>query len=177
MILFEIYINPLLTNLDNIRKNLYSFLKFKNFLDKFNIVIYSKYKSLDFNLKKFSKLKIHFVRIDEKTTNLWNLWSKNIEIYNNVNWVIHYDIEYELIEFDFIKMIFKKLKNTFVKKNHKVIYTNLFCIDTDLLIHFVTSSYNKELTPDFILNNSLNYYFLKYMNIVSKNERNENIYI
>jgi len=173
--LFEIYINPKLTNLKNIQKNLNSFLRFKSYLDRYNIIIYTKYSSLDFDLKRFSKLKINFVRINNKVTSLRQLWTENIEIYNNINWVIHYDIEEELIEFDFIKMIFKKLKNTFVKKDYNNIYENLFCIDTNLLINFVTST--NDLTPEFIMRNTCNYYFLKYMNIVSKNSKGENIYI
>lgn len=115
------------------------------------------------------------MRIDDNITSLKILWTKNIEIYNNINWVIHYDIEDELFEFDFIKMIFKKMKNTFVKKNLDEIYENLFCINTDLLINFVTS--DQKLTPSFITHNASNYYFLKYMNVISKNKNGENIYI
>lgn len=173
--LFEIYINPKNTNLEKIKRNLISFLRFKSFLDRYDIIIYTKYSSLDFDLRKFSKLKIHFVRITDEITSLKKLWIANIEVYNNVNWVVHYDIQDELLEFDFIKMIFKKMKNTFVKKNQNEIYTNLFCINTDLLINFITSS--KELTPRFIMHNSSNYYFLKYMNIICKNKNNANIYI
>jgi len=174
--LFEIYINPKFNNLNKIKTHLNSFFRFKSFLDRYNIIIYTKYSSLQFDLKKFSKFKIHFITIEENITSLRQLWTQNIQIYNNVNWVIHYNIQDELIEFDFIKMIFKNMKNTFVKKDFHNIYENLFCIHTHLLNNFITSN-NNHLTPIFIMRNTYYYYFLKYMNIISTNSKGENIYI
>lgn len=168
--IFEIFINPELTNFEMINRNLVSFLKFKNYLEKYDIIIFTKYRSLDFDLKKFSKLKIYFVKIEDDVTTLRKLWSKNIEIYNNTNWVVHYDIKDEIIEFDFIKMIFKKFRNIFVKKNNSEIYQNLFCINTELLVKFITTMDDENLNSEFIIKNTTEYYFLKYLNVVQDKE-------
>jgi len=174
--LFEIYIPPYLEDLEKIQQNLNSFLKFKNFLDKFDIIIYSKFHPDTFNLKRFYKLNIRWLSIDENTNDLYTLWIKNIKEYEDLDWVVHYDVRDKLIEFDFIKMIFKKIKNTFVKSSYNTIFTNLFCIDTNLLIKYISNK-NNNFDPDFILNNSFNYYFLKYMNILSTDKNCKNIYI
>lgn len=172
--LFEIYIHPKLNDVKQIQQNLKSFFKYKNFLDKHTIIIYTKFQESDFYFKKF-KLNIQFILINDNIQTLRELWIQNIHIYENINWVIHYEIEDEIIEFDFIKMIFKKIKNIFVKKNSNDVYHNLFCINTNLLLAYI--SCNDKLNPEFIIKNSSNYYFLKYMNIISKNEYGENIYI
>lgn len=173
--LFEIYITPKLKDIELIRKHLMFFLKYKNYLSKHQIIIYSLYNKEDLINKKYQKLNIEFCLIRNTTTDIKTLWINNIEKYLNQDWIIHYELENRLMEFDFIKMVFKKLKNTFVKKNH-IVYTNLFCIDQDLLLRFINSE-NKILTSDFIVSNTHNFYFLKYMNIISKNEFGQNIYI
>lgn len=174
--LFEIYIHPKFKNKEVILVNLQSFFKFKNYLSKHRIIIYTSFKSTDFDLKKYHKLNIKFVHINDTIANLRQLWIKNLDNYNNEEWIIHYNIEDRMLEFDFIKMIFKKVQNTFVKRNSYDIYKNLFCIHIDLLLKFISSDYY-HLDPKFIIYNSHNYCFLKYMNIISKNEMGENIYI
>lgn len=174
--LFEIYIPPELTDFDIIQDHLFSFLKFKNYLDKHRIIIYSLYEKKDFELRKFTKLDIQFKKISEDIDTLKDLWVKNIDIYREENWVVHYNLSNKLLEFDFIKMIFKKLKNTFVRRSKSEVYDNLFCIHVDLMFRFIIDD-NKVLTPEFITRNCGNYYFLKYMNIVSKDKYGEYIYI
>ena len=174
--LFEIFIHPSLKNKEEIDKNLNSFFQFKNYLTKHQIIIYTKYDKEDFNIRKVQKLNIKYEKITNNVKDIKTLWIEYINNYRNVNWVIHYEIQDRLIEFDFIKMIYKKNKDTFVKKNPFEIYNNLFCINVDLILKYIISN-NIQMTPDFIITNSKNYYFLKYMNIVSKNENGENIYI
>lgn len=174
--LFEIFIDPNLKDKEMIDKNLASFFQFKNYLTKHSIIIYSKYNKEDFNIKKVQKLNIKYQKINNEINNIKILWTNYINNYKDVDWVIHYNIQDKLIEFDFVKMIYKKTKDTFVKKNSYEIYYNLFCINVDLILKYIISKYSK-LTPEFIINNSQNYYFLKYMNIISKNENGDNIYI
>ena len=121
------------------------------------------------------KLNIQFFKINKNITEIRKLWNNNRDIYRREDWVIHYNLNNKILEFDFIKMIFKKLKNTFVKKNKNEIYYNLFCINSNLIFKFINQ--NSILNYNFIIRNSNNNYFLKYMNIISKNESGENIYI
>ena len=174
--LFEIFIHPDIDNKEKIEQNLKSFFQFKNYLTKHKIIIYTKYTKEDFNIKKIQKLNIKYEKIGNNITNIKHLWTNFIDNYKDINWVIHYEIQDRIIEFDFIKMIYKKTKDTFVKKNPFQIYHNLFCINVDLILKFIIAN-TKILDPDFIVSNSKNYYFLKYMNIISKNEKGENIYI
>ena len=175
--LFEIFIGPEITDLSQIRTNLISFLKFRNFLDKHKVIVYTKYDKTQFGIpNKFLKLDIDFIKIDENITSIKKLWVDKKSLYNDYNWIIHYNIKDQIIEFDFIKMIFKKLKNTFVKKSHTEIFDNLFCINKDLIQKFIQTDYEYIDVP-FILSNTQDCYFLKYMNIVTKTKDNRNIYI
>lgn len=175
--LFEIFIHPQLKDKEHIQNNLYSFFQFKNYLTKHRVVIYTMFDEDDFEMKKIKKkLKLEFVKITEGIDNIKSLWRKYYDIYKEEEWIIHYDIRDKIIEFDFVKMIYKKTKDTFVKKNHYEVYDNLFCINIDLMLKYIISN-NTILNPEFIIINSKNYYFLKYMNIVSKNDYGENIYI
>lgn len=174
--LFEIYIHPKLNDKKIIQKNMESFFQFKNYLTKHKIIIYTKFDKEDFVLKKVQKLDINYVKITDEITNIKKLWITFIDNYKDQDWIIHYEIQDRLIEFDFVKMIYKKTKDTFVKKNSNEIYFNLFCINIDLILKYIMSK-NMLLNPDFIVKNSRNYYFLKYMNIISKNINGENMYI
>ena len=175
--LFEIFIHPQLKDKEHIQNNLYSFFQFKNYLTKHRVVIYTMFDEDDFDMKKIKKkLQLEFVKITDGIDNIKSLWRKYYDIYKEEEWIIHYDIRDKIIEFDFVKMIYKKTKDTFVKKNHYEIYDNLFCINIDLMLKYIISN-NTILNPEFIVINSKNYYFLKYMNIISKNDYGENIYI
>ena len=175
--LFEIFIHPEFKNKEHIQDNLYSLFQFKNYLSKHNIIIYSIYNEDDFDMKKIQKkLKIEFVKISEGIDNIKTLWRKFYDLYKDEDWIIHYEIQDKIIEFDFVRMLYKKTKDTFVKKNNYEIYNNLFCIHSDLILKYIISDIS-VLNPEFIANNSKNYYFMKYMNIISKNENDENIYI
>lgn len=177
MLLFELFIHPTFTDLNKIQKNFVYFFKYKNYLARYKILVYTKFKKKDFNLSKFHKLNIEFHKIDDTISGIKELWTSNMDNYNDYDWVIHYDVRDRLLEFDFIKMIFKKSKNnTFVKKNMREVYDNLFCINFDLMVKFILSK-NNNLDPNFIMTNSNNYYFLKYMNIITKNDNGDNIYI
>lgn len=172
--LFEIFIEPQFTNLDIIQKHLNNFFKFKNYINKHKIIIYTNINPNLLTIKKNSK--INFIHINSDIITIKQLWKQNIELYNNEEWIIHYNLKDRLIEFDFIKMILKKQKNTFVKKNSYEIYNNLFCIDKNLFMNYILND-DAILNIEFIMQNTNNYYFLKYMNIISINEANENIYI
>ena len=173
--LFEIFIEPQMTDLEVLQNNLNWFFKYKNYLQKHKIIIYTKFNEDDFNIKKVQKLDIQYVKITDDITSLKKLWIKYIDNYKE-DWIIHYNIKDKMIEFDFIKMIFKKQKDTFVRRNNYEIYENLFCINLDLMIKFITSNLS-NINPEFIVNYSRNYYFLKYMNIITKNRNGFNIYI
>ena len=172
---FEIFIPPDFDDLNIIQNNINWFFKYKNYLNKHSILIYTKYEESQLNIKKSQKLNIQYIKIPENITTIKKLWEKYSNNYNQHDWIIHYNVKYRLIEFDFIKMIFKKLKNTFVKKNQDIVYYNLFCINYDLLTKYISSNV-QDISPLFIINNSDNYYFLKYMNIISK-KNGTNIYI
>ena len=175
--LFEIFIGPDITDLSKIRTNLISFLKFRNFLDKHKVFVYTKFDKGQLSIpNKYLKLDIDFVKIDDNITSIKKLWTEKRNLYDSHMWIIHYNIKDQIIEFDFIKMIFKKLKNTFVKKSHTEIFDNLFCINKHLMEKFIQADCGYIDVP-FILSNSQDYYFLKYMNIITKTKDNRNIYI
>ena len=176
MIIFELFIPPNQKNKEKIEKNLLYFFKYKNYFSKSKVIIYTTYEKQELQLKKYQKINIEFVKINQNIKTISDLWFKYSQNYHNVDWIIHYNLKDRLLEFDFIKMILKKIRNTFVKKSPNEIYDNLFCINTVLLFKFIQSK-NKMLTPDFIIRNTLYYNFPKYMNIISKTNTGTNIYI